>query len=183
MGVKTIKSILLFLLFFINISYAVNCETHPIYCKIKKLRPDMPYKEAMNLSNIVYKKSQKYHGDPILAIAIAMQETGLKQINRKQSIIKFKKECENDECQETYIIYKGVSDVCMFQIHVNTVINYDIDPIKLKNDLSYCIDWHFKIMNIKKQTCKKLGNEAWSCYHSTNKMLRKQYIKLVGRFL
>jgi hypothetical protein len=70
----------------------------------------------------------------------------------------------------------------MFQFHVNTIVNYKIDPVRLKNDIDYCVDWHFKLMNIKKKECKN-KDKPWSCYHSKTEKLRKEYIKLVERYL
>ena len=161
----------------------VDCNKHKIYCKIKELRPKMSNSEAMELSNILYKKAKKYNGDAMLAVAIGMQETGLKERHRKQNIIQFYKECEGDDCQEAWRIVKGITDVCMFQFHVDTIVNHSMDPIRLKNDINYCIDWHFRLINEKKRICKDLGNEAWTCYHSRSRILRNQYKQLVERYL
>lgn len=178
------KILLLFSILISQASASVDCNRHKIYCKIKTLRPSMPNNKAMDLSNVIYKKSKKYNGDPTLAVAIAMQETGIgRKTLRKQDVIQFYTECDKRKCWEDYKIVNGVSDVCMFQFHVNTIRNYKMDPVKLKNDLNYCIDWHFKLMNKKKRACKSLGEQSWGCYHSATKIKREIYIKLVERYL
>lgn len=173
-------------LFFISMTASayVNCNKHPIYCKIKTLRPTMNPKEAMDLSNIISTQARKYNGNPLLAVAIGMQETGLIKRHRTQKIIQFYQECDesNNECIEAWRVIKGVTDVCMFQFHVDTILSHNINPIKLKNDINYCISWHFRLMNEKKRLCKHL-DQPWSCYHSNTEKYRKQYIKDVGRFL
>ena len=178
------KHVLSLLLFFIHTPVAaeVNCNLHKIYCKIIDLRPNINKKEAMLISNQIYKQAKKYKSNPILSIAIAMQETGIRQKSKSHSFIKFYKKCHGNSCFEDWYVEKGISDVCMFQIHTNTILHYNIDPVKLKNNLSYCVEWHFKIMKIKKRECKHLA-KPWGCYHSKSKILRNQYIKLVERYL
>jgi hypothetical protein len=164
-------------------AYSIPCNKHPIYCKIKQLRPKMPNQQAMQLSNIFHINAKKYNGDPILAVAIAMQETGLRSKQRHQKVIQFATECLKDQCNETWQVIQGVSDVCMFQIHIGTILNYKINPVKLKNDLNYCVSWHFKLMKEKRKLCSSLGNASWSCYHSKTERIRKIYFKLVSEYL
>lgn len=176
---KQFKWLTLFLVF----STIGNAQEFDLYSKIKSLRPTMPANAAYSLSKLIHKYAKKHNGNAKLAIAIAMQETSLRQKNRTQNVIEFKKTCNGDSCVESWQVIKGSTDICMFQFHVNTIVYYQINPIKLKNDLNYCIDWHFKLMEIKKKVCKKLGNDAWTCYHSKKPSLRKQYKKLVERYL
>ncbi len=171
------------LLFSTSIFAKIDCQKHKVYCKIKELRPNMSFKKAMKLSNIIYNKSKKYKGDANLAVAIGMQETSLKERHRQQNIIQFQKECEEESCKESWHVLRGYSDICMFQFHVNTIVANKIDPVKLKNDLEYCVDWHFRLMNQKKRICKELADDAWTCYHSKSKVLRLHYKKLVERYL
>lgn len=173
---------LLFVLFSTTAFAEVDCSKHKIYCKIKDLKPSMADSKAMSLSNKIYKYSRKHGGDPMLAVAIAMQETGLQDINRKQNIIKFEEKCLNGICNKTWSVKRGVTDICMFQFHVNTILTYNMDPIKLNEDIDYCIQWHFKLMNKKKRYCKHL-DKPWGCYHSKTKVLREHYIELVERYL
>lgn len=172
------------ILYSAKLSAKVDCDTHKLYCKIKTLRPNMSYQKAMKLSNILYKKAKKYKGDANLAIAIGMQETGLKERNRRQNVIQFDKQClENGQCIESWKIERGVTDICMFQFHVDTIVRHNMDPIRLKNDITYCADWHFRLMKRKKRICKHLGKDSWTCYHSKTKVLRTHYKKLVERYL
>jgi len=174
---------IILLLFLINFNVlGVNLEKNPIYGKIIKNKPSINKKYAMKLSNIIYKMSRKYKGDPILAVAIATQETGLKNKHRKQNVLQFFNKCNEKKCVEKWKVVRGISDVCMFQFHVNTIINYNIDPIKLKNNIEYCVEWHFKLMNIKKKLCKNM-DKPWGCYHSRNKRLQNIYINFVERYL
>jgi len=166
----------LFLLVLSTQALAIDCEIHKVFCKIKELRPNMGDKEAMDLSNLIYKESKDQGGDPLLAVAIAMQETSLKDKSRTQMVIKFGPD-------DSWRVEEGVTDVCMFQFHVRTIIYYKMDPVKLRDDAEYCVHWHFKLMNIKKKACRDLGDEAWTCYHSRTKVLRKHYKKLVERHL
>jgi len=70
----------------------------------------------------------------------------------------------------------------MFQFHVNTILTYGINPVKLKKNMEYCIEWHFKLMKKKRGYCKHL-DKPWACYHSKTKHLREKYIKMVERYL
>lgn len=173
---------LLFVLFTTSAFAEVDCERHKIYCHIRELKPNMNSSYAMALSNKFYKYSKKHNGDPRLAVAIAMQETSIRNIDRQQSIIIFSENCDHLSCETIWKIKKGVSDVCMFQFHVNTILTYNIDPVRLKEDIDYCIEWHYKLMNKKKKYCKDF-KKPWACYHSKTKIYREQYIKLVERYL
>ena len=168
-----------FLLFGVTDAFAkeVDCGKHPIYCNIVDKRPDMSKSKAMKLSNLIYKYAKKYKQDPHLSIAIGMQETGLRQISRKQSVIIFDETFPNG-----WKKIRGHSDICMFQFHANTIVSHELDPIRLKDDLEYCIEQHFILMKHKRNICKKLKEDSWTCYHSINKVYREQYKKLVERY-
>jgi len=161
----------------------VDCSEHRVYCKIKELRPKIDDKRAMQLSNILYGYAKKYGGDPILAVAIGMQETSLREKDRKQNSIEFFRTCSGGRCYEDWRVISTITDVCMFQFHVDTIVNYGMDPIRLRDDLSYCVEWHFKLMSQKIKECKDLRGEAWSCYHSRTKKHREMYIRDVERYL
>ena len=109
---------------------AVDCNVHKIFCKIKEVQPRMSDQRAMELSDALYVNAKKYKGDAMLAVAIGMQETSLRETDRKERVILFG---END----TWEIIEGSTDICMFQFHVNTIVEYKINPVKLKNDLNY----------------------------------------------
>ena len=154
----------------------IDCDKNPIYCNILDKKPDMVPSKAMELSNTIYKYSKKYKQNPHISVAIGMQETGLKQANREQNIIVF------DDSDKGWSVVKGYSDVCMFQFHVNTIVAHNLNPIKLKNDLDYCVEQHFKLMQQKRKICSHLGKDSWTCYHSVNKIPREFYKKLVERY-
>lgn len=185
---------LLFVCFFIGNAEAVNCKRHPIYCHIKKVKPKMNNKKAMRLSNLMYKYARKYKiKNPILSVAIAMQETRLRNINRVQTVIVFEEVCIREidsrywkpylSCKEVPKFVVGYSDISIFQFHALTIRRYGLDAVKLKNNLEYAVDKHFMIMKDKLKLCKYLGNEAWTCYHSRTPKLRKRYKEDVERYL
>jgi len=178
------KTLLLLSFLILSVAHAdVDCNKHKIYCKIKSLKSNMNNKKAMRLSNIIYKKARKYKGDAILAVAIGMQENSLRQRDRKQNVIQFYDVCdEKGHCKENWRILRGVSDVCLFQFHVNTIVSYNINPVKLKNNLDYCVDWHFKLMAIKKRQCRTI-EKPWACYHSKTPKVRNKYIEFVEEYL
>jgi len=158
----------------------VDCRKHKIYCKIKSLKPNMPYKKAMHLSNLMYKSARKYKiKNVILSVAIAMQETSLRNINRRQTVIVFEKK----DGVETFKYVKGSSDIGLFQFHAETIRRYKLDAVKLKNDIAYSVDQHFMLMKKKLKQCKYLKEEAWTCYHSRTPVFRKRYKEDVERHL
>lgn len=148
---------------------------HPIYNKIVKLKPSINKSFAMRLSNLIHKYSRKYGQDPMLSVAIAKQESGIRSISRKETVVVFK-----DKKPE---LIKGYTDICIFQIHVRTAKNYGLDMYKLHTNLDYCVEQHFKIMKKKRKMCKKLGKDSWTCYHSTTEFFRLQYKQLVERYM
>ena len=170
---------------------AADCERHPIYCHIKRVKPSMNNKKAMRLSNLMYKYARKYKiKNAIRSVAIAMQETSLRNINRSQTVIIFEIKCEKVNtkdigwpCKETARFVEGYSDISIFQFHALTIKHYKLDPVKLKNDLEHAVDKHFMIMKEKLKLCKHLEEDAWTCYHSTTPKLRKRYKEDVEQWL
>lgn len=169
------------LLILFNVSEAnakeVDCEKHSIYCNIVDKKPRINKSYAMKLSNIMYKYSKMYGQNPHISVAVGMQETGLRNIHRKQNIIVY-----DDKLEKGYKIVRGYTDVCMFQFHVNTITSHGLDPVRLKNDMEYCVEQHFKLMRQKRKICSHLGEDSWTCYHSVNKIPREYYKKLVERY-
>ncbi|PIQ43591.1 MAG: hypothetical protein COV52_07985 [Gammaproteobacteria bacterium CG11_big_fil_rev_8_21_14_0_20_46_22] len=160
-----------------------NCQLHTLYCKIMELQPESDPKWAMNLSNALIKHAKQYNMDPWLSLAIAMQESGLRNIHRNNKTIVFKEHCEQGKpCEKTYDIVEGHSDITVFQLHVNTIINYGIDPLRLTQDLDYLVDWHYRILKRKQQECRSYEREAWACYHSRTPVLHQRYVKQVAQY-
>ena len=158
------------------------CQTHPMYCKILEMQPKANKQWAMRFANALIRYGKDYQMDPWLSLAIAMQESSLREIHRKHTTIVFKDQCKKGKCHKTYQIIHGYTDLSIFQFHIATVQAFNFDPIKLSNNLDYAVKSHYKLMQRKLKKCSYLGNEAWSCYHSRTKKYRKRYTKLVKRY-
>lgn len=162
---------------------AANCKLHALYCKIIELQPNADPMWAMKLSNSLIRHAKKHEMDPWLSLAIAMQESGLRNKHRKTKSIIFKEKCNQaGKCKKTHEIVHGNSDIGVFQFHVNTIINKDIDPVLLTEDMDYMVDWHFRFLKEKKNMCQHLGVEWWGCYHSRTPELHSRYIRKVSRY-
>ncbi len=159
-----------------------NCERHPIYCKIVKLKPSVNHTFAMELSNYIHMYSRRFGTNPDYSIAIAMQESSI--VNRDRMGMVVTKEGKR---------VRGISDVGVFQIHVGTVYNlqnvngWNIDFQRLRTDIKYQTYWHTRLLRRKIGVCKakrkrlrvKEGNE-WSCYHSYTYKRRQVYLSDVN---
>jgi len=153
----------------------VALDKHPIYSHILRVKPKISKTFAMKLSNLLYKYSTKYDTDPHISVAIGRQETGLRSISRKETIIQF---------NPAPVFITGYTDICMFQFHSKTIQYERLSAYKLYTSLDYCVEQHVKLLKKKMKICnKRLGKESWSCYHSVNDDARKYYVKLVRRYL
>lgn len=133
-----------------------------IYNQIILNKPDVDKQIAKKLTIYVNKYARKYDADPYRAIAIAMQESGYRNIST---------------------LKRGSSfDVGMFQINIRTIKEYGFDKNKIMNDLEYSVESYFKVVSNKKKMCKSLKKDAWVCYHSKNKYLRQKYKNMVNRY-
>lgn len=154
-----------------------------MYCKILKVKPGIDRKFAAELSVYVSRYARKFKFDPAISVAIAMQESSLRNINRMGTVLRHGK------------LVRGATDVGVFQIHVDTIANLNaageaIDLDRLERDVEYQTYWHARILSDKIRTCKtervklevRRGNE-WSCYHSFTQSRRKVYLKDVTRHL
>jgi hypothetical protein len=153
-----------------------QCSDRPVYCKLTKFRPDLDRLTLSRIASVFRRHAEKHGQDPMLSVAIAMQETGLRQVNRIENVIVFNPD------GITWRVERGVTDVCMFQFHVDTIVDQGLDPIKLKDNLDYCVEQHFKLLKKKRTICSDLGDDAWTCYHSKNPKLRKTYKRMVARY-
>jgi hypothetical protein len=172
--VQFLNALILSLLF-IGLSDAADCTVRPVYSHIVKLKPNIDREFADKLAVLIRKYSAEYELNPHISVAIAMQETGLENKHRKQKVYVL----ENGY----YKIVEGVTDVSLFQFHINTIQHYNLDPHKLSENLEYAVKNHFKIMADKVKMCSDLGKDAWVCYHSKTKVNREHYKKLVSRYL
>jgi hypothetical protein len=155
--------------------HSIDCLKHPVFCHIKRVAPHLSPKKSLELSNLISKYAKKYDQDPHISVAIAAQESSFRFTNRKSKVVLFSK--------NGYEIVEGGTDLCMFQIHINTALNEGLSILKLHKNIEYCIESHFKILVKKRKACKKLEPEAWSCYHSFTPSFRKEYIKKVRQYL
>lgn len=166
-----------------NLNQPANCELHKLYCKTMELQPSVDPTWAMKFADTLLRYSKKYTMDPWLSLAIAMQESSLLNPKPNTKTIVFKRVCDDEHhCRKTHEIITGYSDLSVFQIHVETILYYDLDPVRLSNDLDYAAEWHFKILKQKLTECRSLGLEAWTCYHSNNPPLRNNYAKKVSQY-
>lgn len=173
------------LLIILNIAFgasnalSADCDTHPIYCKIRKLNPKLSHSFAMTLSNLIYKSAKSAGTDPMVSVAIAMQESSLTNRHRRSRVV-----------SPSGAVYDGFTDIGIFQIHIDTAIEMGLDIPRLINDIEYQVESHFKILRRKIDVCTKkraklhvLYGLEWSCYHSYTKSAREKYIHLVERYL
>ena len=159
-----------------------DCKKHGMYCQILKWRPNIDKKWAMKFSDLLFRYGKKYDMDPWRSLAIAMQESSLRNIHRKHTIIVFHTTCVKGKCHKTYHLVRGYSDLSIFQFHINTALAYDMDILRLDSDLDYAVSQHFKLLKLKEARCEELGSVAWSCYHSVTPTKRHLYAKLVNRY-
>jgi len=175
------KKLLLPLILFSSISYGADCSKHPIFCQIKKNKPKISNKKAMNLSNIIYKMHRKYHVPSRIFTAILMQESGYS--------------LEAKGC------YKGIPDtdrlggvvkVCMdfgiSQIYYKTAQSFKFDIDKLTTDLDYSVEAGAKVLADFMNRYEAKDNDWWVRYNCGSRGTTKRdtcqiYKKLVERYL
>lgn len=159
-----------------------GCEKDLVCLKIYNLMNKKDFKLSKKYTILFKKYAKIYNIDINISIAIAKQESGLNHnIHRYKKGLIFIKKCDNLKCYETTEKVKIYTDIGLFQIHYKTIEYYNLDPIKLKNNLEYMFESHFKILKDKIKICK--GEKSWSCYHSFNKKQKNIYYNLVSRFL
>lgn len=147
-------------------SFKVSAQTldkHPLRTALQTLQPKLNNEEALILSNLIYKYSIKYNVDPYRVIAIGMQESGLKNIDRlsKNGII---------------------TDIGIFQFNVGTIDIYKLDSRRLKDDISYAVEKACWLLSKKLKDCQHLGKDAWGCFHSRSDKHRLKYHKMVDKY-
>ena len=191
------SKLLIMLIFSTPAMAKVDCNKHKVYCRIVELQPSIKKDFALELSNHIYRKAKKYKTDPMISVAIAMQESSLRNINRVD--VGIPEHCTKEKryllitnsdnltfvphTEDCKSLTKVVTDIGVFQIHIQTAKNFDIDPYRLLGDIEYQVESHMKILTTKLKKCKKYGEYAWSCYHSKTESHRKEYIKRVNKYL
>jgi hypothetical protein len=143
----------------------INNPTEPeckVFKQIIKNKPKVDVRIARQLANLIKKYAFLNEMDPLRAVAIAMQESGYKPIITKKNGKPF--------------------DIGIFQINVRTAKEFKLNTKKLMIDMEYSVKSYFIIMKQKKEICKRLKSDSWSCYHSRTPVFRIKYKKLVNRF-
>lgn len=138
-----------------------QCIKHPLACAIKTLQPALAGGEAFFLSNLIYKYSKKYNVDPYIVIAIAMQESGLRNINRTSGGI--------------------ITDVGLYQFHISTIDHYNIDMLRLTMDIAYQTERACWLLSVKLKECSDLNN-SWACWHSRTDKHKAKYELMVNKY-
>ena len=133
-----------------------------VFKQILKNKPTIDKKLAKKLTVSIRKYAKFYEMDPHRAVAIAMQETGFRNVVVKHP--------------------NGAKDYGMFQINSATANYYGIDKARIIQDIDYAVHTYFIIMKDKKKLCRYLDKDAWSCYHSKKPSLRTKYKKLVNKY-
>ena len=159
-----------------------NCKKNPLFCHILKLQPRVDKPWAMKFSNLLSKYGKKHKLDPWRSLAIAMQESSLHYTKRYHTVVVPEHNCQSRSTKPKYKIVRALSDFGYFQLHASTVKQYKLSPERLLNDLDYMVKTHFLVLKDKIKMCKRLGDDAWSCYHSRTPVLRKRYIQKVGQY-
>jgi tRNA(Phe) wybutosine-synthesizing methylase Tyw3 len=118
----------------------------------------------------LHKYSRIYGTNPHVSVAIAMQESSLRHMDRTIYAL------VDSE------VKKVVTDIGLFQFHVKTVRNLNIDMQRLRDDFDYHVEQHVKLLKRKMKICEEKDN-SWSCYHSFTERLRNDYTTLVLRYL
>jgi hypothetical protein len=163
---------------------AEDCKTHKIYCKILELNPYVDKTFAFELSNIIFQEAKIADIDPMVSVAILMQENAFNNKHRYHTETTTEKHCDDDGCYEIEIKKKVATDLGIAQISFNTAKHYKLDVEKLfEFDLRYTIQAHFLILKDKMKTCESREGKPWTCYHSFTKQHRKTYNRLVSRYL
>lgn len=148
-----------------------DCVKHPLQCAIMSLQPALAAGEARLLSNLIHKYSNKYNVDPYRVIAIGMQESSLRNINRYETFFTEQGEVRRVE-----------TDIGLFQFNIGTIDAYGIDINRLRIDVAYQVERMCYLLARKLVYCSDLGKDAWVCYHSRTLLLRDKYKEMVNKY-
>jgi len=164
------RIISLFLLSF-NV-YAINCKNHPIFCQIKKNKPDIDIQYAMKLSNYISIYSHKYKVEARLYTAILAQESQYDMSARSYS----------DGLNDALEPIRAYQDYGLIQVSYKTAEVFKIDLKRLMTDMEYAVESGAIILKNKIKECSFLGKDAWVCYHSKTESYRGVYKSLVMKY-
>lgn len=113
----------------------------------------------------------KFSPDPVLSVAIIMQESGFRDVHVMESGL-------DVTTHEYRSVYK---DMGITQINAGTALDFRCDVDKLiQHDLVEAIKCHSRVLSAKLALCRGLGNDIvsrGSCYNSTSDAPRRAYEK------
>lgn len=138
-----------------DLAFGKDCAAHPLYCTILDLQPRATPAWAMQLSNSVARHAARQGVDPYLLLAIGMQESSLRDVNRLRG--------------------DQITDVGVFQLHVDTITAHGYDRARLLEDLDYQAYAAASLLRQKIDLCATRPGLAFGCYHSVTPALRYQY--------
>ncbi len=75
---------------------------------------------------------------------------------------------------------KKATDYGVFQVHVKTIKDYNLEKSRLIYDVNYAVESYVRIMTDKKKECAD-RRYPWACYHSRTKKLHNIYAGKVNR--
>lgn len=203
--------VLAFLFSFISKANATgknyDCSKHPIYCQILNNKPNINRVFAFQLSNSIYKMSQKYDIPSDLMAAILAQETmyevGKKNCTTGVAVVEVSHEDKVNRmktCNDNFNIGSlsfadcmgGVekrmqktticTDFGIGQIYYKTVESYEFDIDKLLNDMDYSVEAAFIVMKDFKNRYGKHEKFWWTRYNAVSKSKRDIYYDRVARY-
>jgi hypothetical protein len=156
-----------------------------IFTRIKRLNPQVELGFGHALAKAIGKYAKKFHMNPFRSVAIAFQESRLRNINRTEEMYSFRNVCneKSAECHFEARPIVGATDVGVFQFHIKTILRFGLDPVRLFYDLDYATLSHFRILKEKLKECGRLGAEWWSCWHSITPDLRQKYVVQVNKYM
>lgn len=164
----------------------VNCKRHKIYCAIVKLRPSINKKFAMKLSNEIYRSARKHKvKDTMRIVAIMRQESGIKMDARNRSTeTKTHTECDEwERCVTTKTIITETTDFGLFQFHINTMQNNNLEIEQVMTDMKFTVNFAIKYLAGKIRMCRRIWKKTpWACYNSANPGKHEEYVRLVDRY-
>lgn len=145
-------------------AYGADCHKHPIQCHILRVAPGTP--DSLALSNQIVSVGKRFGVSPHLIVAVAMQESGLRHVNRVVGVT------DASGCRVR------VTDIGILQINVNSIKAYGLNADLLSWNREYQLWAGVMILADK---IKTFGH--WSAYHSMTPRHNQQYRQQVGRYL
>jgi hypothetical protein len=142
----------------------IDCKKNPVACHIIRVSPKTP--NAMELSNRIAEVGKRFGVSPHLIVAVAMQESGLRDVNRVIGVT------------AASGLRLHVTDYGILQVNEHSVAAYGLNADLLSWNRDYQLWAGVLILNDK---IKTFGD--WAAYHSITPRHNRAYRALVGRYL